>query len=188
MLRSAPTLNKPRSSWSTSPRSATSWKHGELVPIRTFFVTPGEHLSIKKSDLIQMNTPKQAFADDIECFFDAFYVPCRLTWNHFEEFMGANKTGAGPSQIEYHIHYANLSLNGVSWDSLSRYLGKPVAPTTGGFVTVNASILKERGYYLIWNNYYRASMLQNPVIVNLNDSAAIGTLNGTPLTTNSKSA
>ena len=130
MLRSAPTLNRPRSSWTASPRSDTSFKHGELAVARCWMVVPGDHFKVNVASLIEMNTPKQAFADEIEYCMDAYYVPMRLTWNHFEEFMGANKTGAGPSPITYYIPQVDLTGSGVDWDSLSRYLGKPVVPET----------------------------------------------------------
>lgn len=53
----------------------------------------------------------------------------------------------------------------VKEDSLSHYLGKPITPNVTPSNTVAVSILKERAYYEIYNNYYRAQQLQNPILI-----------------------
>ena len=183
-----PGITYPRSKFKMPFKHNTSFNHGELVPIDCFPVIPGDTFSLKLSSLIRMSTPIAPIMDDITCHVQAFFVPMRLIWEHTEEFFGENKTSAGPQTTVYKI--PNNIMNGanlgnVGDSSLSAYLGKPVKVNG---VNAAASVLKERGYYLIHNEWFRAQQVQNPVIIDKSGNgagASIGTLNGIALTFNS---
>ena len=183
-----PGITYPRSKFKMPFKHNTSFEHGKLVPIDCFPVIPGDTFSLKLSSLIRMSTPIAPIMDDITCHIQAFFVPMRLVWEYTEEFFGENKTGAGPQTTAYHIPYAALSSTGtgasgqVAISSLSHYLGKPVCN-----LNVGASVLKERGYYLIWNEWFRAQQVQAPCIIDKRGNgypSSIGTLGGAALTFN----
>lgn len=181
-----PGITYPRSKFKMPFKHNTSFNHGNLVPIDCFPVIPGDTFSLRLSSLIRMSTPIAPIMDDITCHVQAFFVPMRLIWKFTEEFFGANKVAAGPQLSVYNIPHASMdntgtgsSLGNVTGNSLSHYLGKPIGNTG-----VKASVLKERGYYLIWNEWFRAQQVQAPIIINDSgngDYGLIGTKGGNPL-------
>ena len=170
-----PQINLPRTRLPITFTHKLSMMHGYLTPIDCFPIVPGDtHVMKKIASLIHMSTPIVPFMDNIDMYVRCFFVPLRLLWrgssvddNSFEKFMGANK-GAGyqqnipifpadnvgnlPSSVT--INAASMRLN------LSHMLGKPVQTFTAGTVRhalpKALSVLKERGYYFIWNTYFRA--------------------------------
>lgn len=176
-----PQINLPRSRFKIDFTHKLSMMHGYLTPIDCREILPGDTFDAKKiASLIHMSTPIVPFMDNIDMYVRCFFVPTRLVWNNFEQFMGANK-GAGyqtvnplfPSNeigvLSYSPDVSNMRLN------LSHLLGKPVLnfPRNSGsptnFLPKPISILKERGYFLIWNNYFRAEQLQGEYPIDFGD-------------------
>ena len=89
-----PDINYPRSIYGMPKTHKTSWLHGDIVPLHCFRVQPGDTFGLKLSNIIRMSTPLVPFMDGINMNIRAIFVPARLLWNHWEEFIGANK-GAG---------------------------------------------------------------------------------------------
>lgn len=175
-----PNIDYPRSKYKMPYKCPTSFNHGQLIPIHCFLVGPGDAFSLTLSSLIRMSTPIAPIMDNIEAHIHAYFVPMRLVWKDTQKFFGENTQTAGPIQNPINKPLARMDSNGlgdVSPCSLSHYLGKPY--TAGSAVKVD--FFKERGYYLIWNEHYRAQQLQNPVLVDTSSNVGIGTLNGSPL-------
>ena len=169
----APNISVPRSKFHMPFNHATSFDHGKLIPVDCFEILPGDEFKCDFSALVRMATPIAPIFGNIKAHVHAFFVPMRLVWEHTKEFYGENKTSAGYQQTNYQIP---SNTYGAMQDdkALSHYLGKPLTGTTN--VTLKLSVLKERGYYLIWNEYYRAQQLQNPVLINVGDTGSIGTV------------
>lgn len=171
-----PRINIPRSMFDMSYGISTSFNHGKLVPLDAIEILPGDTFTMKIASVIRMSTPIAPLFGNIHCMIHAFFVPNRLVWEHFEEFMGANKTSAGPQLATFNIPQRSLFKSGVTTNSISAYLGKPLCTsdsTKAGNGYGMASVLKERGYALIYNEYYRAEQLQNPVPVYTGDNDLI---------------
>lgn len=184
-----PQINLPRSRMKIEFSHKLSMMHGYLTPIDCFPVVPGDtHVMKKIASLIHMSTPIVPFMDNIDMYVRCFFVPIRLLWrgssvddNSFEKFMGANK-GAGYQQntpvfpacavglYTGTVNAASMRLN------LSHLLGKPIQDFTPGGSTLPKalSVLKERGYYFIWNNYFRAEQLQGEEPVDFGDGQLVG--------------
>lgn len=182
-----PDINYPRSIYQMPKTHKTSMLHGFIEPLHVFRVMPGDSFSLKVSDIIRMSTPLVPFMDGIVFNIRAVFVPMRLLWNHWEEFIGANK-GAGYQQNNY-LFPANeeiclkdfSSVNDYANLSLSYKLGKNLhnRVTISSDSTVRGlpvSILKERGYYFIWNKLFRSTQLQAEYSIDLGD----GQLTGSP--------
>lgn len=170
----APNISVPRSKFRMPFTHSTSFLHGKLVPVDCFEILPGDEFKADFSALIRMATPIAPIMGNIKAHVHAFFVPMRLVWSHTKEFYGENNTSAGYQTQSYSIPSAALgSQNDVQ--ALSHYLGKPL---TSVDVPTTVSVLKERGYYLIWNEYYRAQQLQNPVLIQTGDTGSIGTITG----------
>lgn len=174
-----PQINIPRSKFKAPNTLATSWKHGQLIPLQFYDVIPGDTFSLNLASLIRMSTPIAPIMDNIIAHVRAFFVPYRLLWKHQEEFYGANKTAAGYQSTTYYIPQFKMidssSGSGYSWKdkpgTLAFYLGYKFDyndPSND----LMASVLPARAYYLIWNNFYRAETLQAPFVINDNDWSA----------------
>ena len=164
-------------------RHQMSFNFGTLNVIDCKEVLPGQTDILDLSSYIRMSTPIAPILDDIKVHIHAMYVPMRLLWSHTEEFYGANKTGAGPQTTTYYIPQKSIFADGVPVGSVSHQLGKPYCVADNTKVNFGlASVLKERGYYLIASEWYRNQQVQNPIIVATDDSSDIATINGTPVT------
>ena len=186
-----PSINIPRSRWDDGHTHTTSIRHGFFTPLECIPVVAGDTIHYKFKSLVRMQTPIAPIFGNIDISYVAFFVPLRLVWEHAEEFFGANKTSAGYQQNTYTLPAAQFY--NVDAGSLSHYLGKPIALGTdldGSGRSYWANITKERGYYLIWNEFARAQQITNPVIVNFTDSLKttpiankIGSWNGANINT-----
>ena len=174
-----PDIAYPRSIYSMPKTHKTSWLHGYIEPLHVFRVQPGDSFTLKLSNIIRMSTPLVPFMDGILMNVRAVFVPMRLLWTHWEEFIGANK-GAGYQQNSYILpaqSATNLS-NFSDWSeyanlSLSYKLGKNIHSINNSLSnTVNGvpwSVLKERGYYFIWNKLFRSTQLQSEYSIEFGD-------------------
>ena len=95
-----PDINYPRSIYSMPKTHKTSFLHGYIEPLHCFRVQPGDTFGLKLSNIIRMSTPLVPFMDGITFSVRAVFVPLRLLWTHWEEFIGANK-GAGYQKNTY---------------------------------------------------------------------------------------
>lgn len=87
----APQANITRSTFDRSFSSKTTFNAGELIPLAIDEVLPGDTFSVDLASLTRMATPIFPIMDDAYQDFYAFYVPNRLTWQHWKEFMGNPK-------------------------------------------------------------------------------------------------
>lgn len=176
----APNISVPRSKFHMPFNHVTSFNHGKLVPIDCFEILPGDEFKLDMSAIIRMSTPIAPIFGNIKASVHAFFVPMRLVWVHTKEFYGENKTSAGYQTYNYRIPVGSYGDDGTYavLGSVSHYLGKPLQNSTGwaSGQAHDISILKERGYYLIWSEFYRAQQLQGPFLLNDSDSSLIGTI------------
>lgn len=175
-----PDINYPRSIYHMPKTHKTSWLHGYIEPLHCFRVQPGDTFGLKLSNIIRMSTPLVPFMDGITMSVRAVFVPMRLLWNHWEEFIGANK-GAGYQQNSYLMPAQDgVNLSKFSdWSDyanlcLSYKLGKNLHSITPSLNNTNVygpawSVLKERGYYFIWNKLFRSTQLQSEYSIDLGD-------------------
>lgn len=161
-----PTINLPRAKFKMPFNHKTSFLHGDLVPIHAFECNTGDGFSLNISAILRMSTPIVPFMDTIKCYIEAFAVPKRLLWTHWKEFNGENK-GAGYQTVNYlypangYVSSANFGNIAALQRSLSYALGKPVHMWLASATpTIPVSVMKERGYYEIWNTKFRAAQLQ----------------------------
>lgn len=182
------TISVSRSAHKEHVPVVTSWKHGQIVPLFARQLDPGTTMKIDLTSLVRANTPVAPFHGAIECEINAFWMPMRLVSSKWKAIWGENENAAGiPVETEIVLrnsHDCDIFALGVPWDSLSAYLRKPIVPEDGS-KHCNLTVFKEKMYYKVWSEHYRATMLQNPFIMSNNDDD-IGSLNGVNLHTTSK--
>lgn len=156
-----PKTNVPRSVFDRSHGYKTTFNGGYLVPFFVDEVLPGDTFNLKCSLFARLSTPIVPFMDNLylETFF--FYVPNRLLWDHWENFMG-QQDNPGDS-IDYLVPTVSATM--VSTQTLWDYFGLPV--NVSNPLTVSA--LPFRAYNLIYNEWFRDENLQNSLPFNKGD-------------------
>lgn len=151
---------------------------GKLTPILAIDCVPGDVFKLKSAVTIQTMPLLAPVLDNIEVRVDYFFVPNRLLWDSWSDFITA-----GPDGLEHPIHPYVLNhqvgfaadpesgdidpTNGIG--SIADYFGLPVnipgsqSPTGEDMVVSNSehfNALPFRAYRKIWNEYYRDQNLQ----------------------------
>jgi hypothetical protein len=163
-------LDIKRSIFDRSTTLKTSFNAGELVPIFVDEVLPGDTFKLDTALVVRMSTPIHPVMDN--CYLDLYYffVPNRLSWDHWKEFNGENREGYWTQTTEYEIPQITSPLVG-GWEkgSLADYMGVPIGVTG---LPVNA--LPFRDYCIIWNEWFRDQNLQQPAAVSTSDTNVAG--------------
>lgn len=69
---------------------------GDLIPVYNDpDILPGDTVSLDISSVIRFQTMLSPVYDNLVADFHAYFVPHRLVWNHWEDFMGDNKVSHG---------------------------------------------------------------------------------------------
>ena len=103
-LSTEPSLKISRSKFSLPPFDhKCTFDNGELVPIYTDEIYPGDTVVLDMSAVVRMTTPVKPIMDSLflDVFF--FFVPNRLVWTHWREFMGENTQTKWDSSVTYQV-------------------------------------------------------------------------------------
>jgi hypothetical protein len=165
-----PIINITRSRFKRDHGVKTTFNAGDIIPIDSTEVLPGDTIKIRTHAVIRMSTPIKPVMDN--CYADImhFFVPNRLLWEHWEEFQGANKSGPWIDEVEYTIPQTTSPTDtGWTKGTIADYLGIPTKITG---LSVNS--LYFRAYCQIWNDWFRDENLQNFTYINKDDSTIEG--------------
>ncbi len=155
----------------------TTMNEGDLVPLYVDEVLPGDTISCKLNGLIRMATPLYPVMDN--CYLDtyAFFVPCRLLWEHWENLMGQNDSSYWAETTEYSVPQTTAPGTGWQIGTIADYMGVPT-----GVHNISVNSLPFRAYARIWNEWFRDENLQQPVVQDMDDASNTGSNTGTELT------
>lgn len=84
-----PRASVPRSRFSGSATVKTTFDAGLIYPIFVDEILPGDHMRYTVVPFVRMATPVFPMMDNLRVDIHAFFVPNRLTWENWEEFLGA---------------------------------------------------------------------------------------------------
>lgn len=164
------TLDMTRSKFDLSHSVKTTFNVGDLIPFcPPIEVLPGDTFSIDTSKVIRLQTPMVPVMDNLYCDFYWFFVPNRLVWDHWKEFMGENTAGYWIPSTSYSVPMCQCTYSsGFQPGSIADYMGLPT-----GSVSYNMKVnaLPFRGYALIANEWFRSENLVNPRVVTKGDTA-----------------
>lgn len=141
-----------------------------LYPFYVEEVIPGDTHSLRGRFVSRLTTPIVPFMSNLylETFF--FFVPNRLVWTHWEQFMGERKPDPD-SSIDYTLPLLyRPAVTGWVEFSLQDYLnyGRPGIVGDGTAVYA-AHNLVGRGHNLIYNQFFRDQNLIDSVAVDVDD-------------------
>lgn len=147
-----------RSKHSLSYTNLLSCNMGSLVPIGLTEVLPGDTIQHNTSLLLRCSPLLAPVMHKIDVRIHHWFVPNRLVWDGWEDFITGGPDGMDASEVPTITHNPAVG-------SLADYMGVP----TGSSLTFNA--LPFRGYGLIWNEWYRDQDLEAQVVVSTADGS-----------------
>lgn len=160
-------MRKPsRNKFDLSHEKKMSMKLNKLYPIMCEEIVPGDKFRVKSEVLIRLAPMLAPVMHRMNVTTHYFFVPNRLVWNEWEDFITGGEDGNANPQHPYNtINPTNKQLYGKG--SLADYLGIPPVPTVSqANQTPQISMLPFRAYQLIYNEYYRDQNLEDKVTIN----------------------
>lgn len=165
-----------RSTHGCSHQVKASFNSGPLYPLLNELITPGEKVSCRMEQFIRSMPMIAPVMDRIDVKVDAFFVPLRLIWDDFEDFISLGPTG------EFTAEKPTISRDAItpSTDADAAAFNKIFGvggladflrfPTTNRPFVKNVAHVKEqidalpfRAYQLIYNEYYRNESIDSEI-------------------------
>lgn len=169
-----PKVNMSRSRFDMDHDLNTSFNTGQLIPLgQAFEVLPGDTIKWSTSSLVRLTTLRAPIMSNL--FFDTyfFFVPFRLIWEHYTNFLGENDSTPWVSETTYSIPQVKSPTGGWSVGSLADYFG--IATGVGN---LSVSALPFRAYAKIVKDWFYDENSQYPPDFILGDATIQGN-NGT---------
>lgn len=171
-------LDISRSKFNRNHSLKTSFNVGDVVPFYVDEVLPGDTFQLKTSLVARMQTLITPMMDNIYLDTYFFFVPNRLTWNHWKEFNGENTQSAWYPSVEYSVPQLTApATSGWSIGTLADYFGIPT-----GVPNLSVNALPFRAYALIMNEWFRDENLSDPLSVSVDDATVVGVNTGNYIT------
>lgn len=148
-----------RSKFSLSHHKLLTCDMGELIPIGTVEVLPGDTIQHATSALIRCAPLLAPVMHPVTVRIHHWFVPYRLIWDDFEDFITGGPDGLNASVFPTISLAATGDAGQAVTGSLADYLGVP----TG--VAQAVSALPFRAYQTIFNEWYRDQDLTSPIAV-----------------------
>lgn len=185
-------LKRPkRNVFNLSYENKLTMNMGELVPIMCMPIVPGDKFRVNTEALVRLAPLVAPMMHRVNVYTHYFFVPNRLVWNEWEDFITKGIDGENTPVLPYfpigqswvntsseanmRMYFGDSSL----WD----YLGLPTLNGVGNKSYPNivngvhvpdgfrVSVLPFRAYQLIYNEYYRDQNLTDPVDFSLGSGA-----------------
>lgn len=130
---------------------------GKLVPVMCEEVLPGDIFKASTDLVVRLAPMLAPIMHNVSVYMHYFFVPNRLIWSDWENFITGGPDGNDASVAPY-INFTN-----VQTSSLADYFGIP----TGVANPLKVSALPFRAYDLIYNEWYRDENLIDPITISL---------------------
>lgn len=167
-------LDLNRSRFDRSSSVKLSFNVGDVVPFYVDEVLPGDSFQIRTSKVVRMQTLLTPLMDNIYLDTYFFFVPNRLTWEHWKQFNGENTESAWIPQTEYQVPQLTAPAAGWSVGTIADYMGIPT-----GVKNLSVNALPFRAYALIMNEWFRDQNLTDPLNIPVDDATVEGVNTGT---------
>lgn len=182
MVARRPRLNK----FDLTHEKKFSAQMGLLTPVLVQEIVPGDKFRVNSEIFMRMAPMLAPLMHNVDVFVHYFFVPNRLVWNEWEDFITGGREGTSMPvfpNITFRQSEFDLGLYGQKrqlWD----FMGLPTFPS-GTVIDelnqYNVSALPFRAYQMIYNEYFRDQNLTEEV-----DFGGIGSGNLNSLTLSQK--
>lgn len=161
----------------------TTFDSGKLIPIYCQEVLPNDVKKLKWSGVTRLLTPKFPTMDNakLDTFF--FFVPNRLVWDHWKEFLGENNSSEEPwtQPVTYKVPQQQVPLfsnvNTRSPSDLANYMGIPYRQfSSPGMNFMKVSALPFRAVAKVWNDWFRDENYQLPCHIYTDENTPVFSL------------
>lgn len=163
-----PNLEITRSRFKRDQDIKLTFDAGKLIPFYVDEVLPGDTFSVDQSAIIRMTTPIFPVMDNAYLDYYYFFVPNRILWEHWKEFMGEVTDEPWVQTVEYTV--PTIKITGTSdTDKLPKeasildYMGIPTK-FVGAGKSAEINALPIRAYVKIWAEWFRDQNVDNPAI------------------------
>ena len=150
-----------RNKHSLSNLETCTFDPGEFVPIGLTEILPGDSIQHKTDSVIRALPILAPLMHEVEIIITHSYVPYRLVWDDWEDFITGGDDGLNASTLPT-IDFSGAA---VAKGDLAHYLGLPV-----GFNST-ASALPFRAYAKFWNDHIRDEELQTELTIDTTSGA-----------------
>ena len=161
-----------RSSHNLSHQVRASFDYGKIVPIMTELAYPGDSWRVNLEQFIRTMPLTAPVMDMLDVKVDAFFVPLRLIWDDFEDFITLGMTGefdaawptititGTPNSSVFNLYQSVFGIGGTL-DYLN--FSTNIVPVSGTEFTRSCDALPFRAYQFIYNEYYLNENLDSPI-------------------------
>lgn len=183
IFNSVPVTKISRSTHNLSHQVKASFDPGKLCPLMTELARPGDTWRVGMEQMVRTMPMLAPVMDMVDIKVDAFFVPIRLIWDDFEDFITMGLTGefeATPPKLDFHSSaISNVNANKIlGVGCLADYLNFPSITLGGSFDPFYIDALPFRSYQLIWNEYYMNENLDTPIeIITSSGNETVNTSN-----------
>ena len=153
-----PQAKGEKSTFDLSEGLKTTIEFDNLYPVYWEELSPGDHFEMKVNSVCRLMPTVAPVMDNVRLKYFAFWIPNRLIWKHFLNFMGEKQWQDDSN--DYLVPQINMKVAENVSGGLADYLGVPPTGTTADF---SVSALPFRAYNKLWNDWFRASEIQEPL-------------------------
>jgi len=129
---------------------------GQLIPVMCDEVVPGDYWKIGNQAIIRFQPMVAPILHQVDMFVHYFFVPYRLLWDDWEEFITGGVNGDDTTAIP--TWEPSDTTEGSLWD----YLGFPTGVDPDGAYPID---FPRRAYNFVYNEYYRDENLITEVVL-----------------------
>lgn len=148
-----PRADIPRSKFRMRQTRKQAFNASELIPIMVEEVLPGDTWQHHESILARLATPIAPLVDDMDLETFYFFVPNRITWPAWQDFITGITANTAPGIAPY--------ISGANFETLKNgvfdHMGLPPQINT---VSTAYNALPVFAYFGIWNEWFRDQNLQ----------------------------
>lgn len=160
MLTQIQTKKPNKNKFDLSRESKLTGNMGNLMPCFIQDVIPGDSFRVNTQQLVRFSPLLAPAMHKIDFKIDYFYVPYRLVWDEWKDFITGGEDGQElPSYPRFQVDETNVAY--FKKGNLADYFGLPAIESNTWNETTNngdwneISLLPFRAYQLIYHEYFR---------------------------------
>lgn len=136
-------------------------RFGLLYPVFRRHFVPGDRVSLGNEIVIRFNPMITPILHEINCFVHYFFVPYRILWDNWENFITGGEDGMDNSSQPTWRSATGHDLISDLYDYF--HFDHWLDSNSGKHIDSRVLDYPRRAYNLIWNEYYRDEHLQGEV-------------------------
>ena len=146
---------RKRNLFDLSHENKLTGEMGYCIPVMCEEVVPGDKFRVSTDSLVRLAPMLAPVMQNINVYMHYFFVPNRLIWDDWEDFITGGKDGNDNSVAP------TISITNARTSTLADYLGVPTGVTNA----LSVSALPFRAYARVWNDWYRSEDLQDELVI-----------------------